>query len=99
MSKAQIIVCLSSSSFNTQFIAKAGNKSLTCKEEGCKTQVIAVLSSLTREYEDINAKDQVARIQQNVDNVRNQMQINLAQGNEEEGEEVRCCIDERHLVG
>lgn len=61
----------------TQFNRKHGAKALACAEDGCKAGVKEVGYSLAKQYEDVNDKDQLSRIQGKVDGVREQMQVNI----------------------
>lgn len=61
----------------TQFNRKHGANALACAEDGCKAGVKEVGYSLAKQYEDVNDKDQLSRIQGKVDGVREQMQVNI----------------------
>ncbi len=58
--------------------SKSGARSMTCVEDGCKLGVKECVLGLARRWEDVEEKDQLARIQQGVDGVREQMQINIS---------------------
>lgn len=61
----------------TQFNRKHGGKALACAEDGCKAGVKEVAAALAKRYEDVNAQDQLSRVQGKVDCVREQMQVNI----------------------
>lgn len=60
-----------------QFNRKLSNKSLSCPEDGCKAGVRELGAALAKRFEDVNAQDQLSRVQGKVDGVREQMQVNI----------------------
>jgi hypothetical protein len=60
-----------------QFLSKHLSRASTAKEEGLKGAVGQLVGGLARRYEDVAEKDQITRVQQGVDQVKQVMQINI----------------------